>query len=125
MGCSGGCLKVNEEEHNRLLKEQREKILKEQEEITNTLLQNEKLRLESEIEENIKAELLKYRKEFEENTANGAEMYANKQLKAYMEKEKLMQEEISKRVDRRIEEIRKAGAVVRPVIFESEQDTKT
>ena len=52
-------------------------------------------------------------------------MYANKQLKAYMEKEKLMQEEISKRVDRRIEEIRKAGAVVRPVIFESEQDTKT
>ena len=125
MGCSGGCLKVNEEEHNRLLKEQREKILKEQEEITNTLLQNEKLRLESEIEENIKAELLKYRKEFEENTANGAEMYANKQLKAYMEKEKLMQEEISKRVDRRIEEIRKAGAVVRPVIFEGEQDTKT
>ena len=125
MGCSGGCLKVNEEEHNRLLKEQREKILKEQEEITNTLLQNEKLRLETEIEENIKAELLKYRKEFEENTANGAEMYANKQLKAYMEKEKLMQEEISKRVDRRIEEIRKAGAVVRPVIFESEQDTKT
>lgn len=84
-----------------------------------------KLRLETEIEENIKAELLKYRKEFEENTANGAEMYANKQLKAYMEKEKLMQEEISKRVDRRIEEIRKAGAVVRPVIFESEQDTKT
>ena len=125
MGCSGGCLKVNEEEHNRLLKEQREKILKEQEEITNTLLQNEKLRLESEIEENIKAELLKYRKEFEENTANGAEMYANKQLKAYMEKEKLMQEEISKRVDRRIEEIRKAGAVVRPVLFESEQETKT
>ena len=125
MGCSAGCLKVNEEEHNRLLKEQREKILKEQEEITNTLLQSEKLRLETEIEENIKAELLKYRKEFEENTANGAEMYANKQLKAYMEKEKLMQEEISKRVDRRIEEIRKAGAVVRPVIFESEQDTKT
>ena len=125
MGCGAGCMKVNEEEHNRLLKEQREKILKEQEEITNTLLQNEKLRLESEIEENIKAELLKYRKEFEENTANGAEMYANKQLKAYMEKEKLMQEEISKRVDRRIEEIRKAGAVVRPVIFESEQDTKT
>ena len=125
MGCSGGCLKVNEEEHNRLLKEQREKILKEQEEITNTLLQNEKLRLETEIEENIKAELLKYRKEFEENTANGAEMYANKQLKAYMEKEKLMQEEISKRVDRRIEEIRKVGAVVRPVLFESEQDTQT
>jgi len=125
MGCSGGCLKVNEEEHNRLLKEQREKILKEQEEITNTLLQNEKLRLESEIEENIKAELLKYRKEFEENTANGAEIYANKQLKAYMEKEKLMQEEISKRVDRRIEEIRKVGAVVRPVLFESEQDTNT
>ena len=125
MGCSGGCLKVNEEEHNRLLKEQREKILKEQEEITNTLLQNEKLRLETEIEENIKAELLKYRKEFEENTANGAEMYANKQLKAYMEKEKLMQEEISKRVDRRIEEIRKVGAVVRPVLFESEQDTNT
>ena len=125
MGCSGGCLKVNEEENNKLLKEKREKILKEQEEITNTLLQNEKLRLETEIEENIKAELLKYRKEFEENTANGAEMYANKQLKAYMEKEKLMQEEISKRVDRRIEEIRKAGAVVRPVIFESEQDTKT
>ena len=125
MGCSEGCDKVKTEEHNRLLKEQREKILKEQEEITNTLLQSEKLRLETEIEENIKAELLKYRKEFEENTANGAEMYANKQLKAYMEKEKLMQEEISKRVDRRIEEIRKAGAVVRPVLFESEQDTKT
>ena len=125
MGCGAGCMKVNEEEHNRLLKEQREKILKEQEEITNTLLQSEKLRLETEIEENIKAELLKYRKEFEENTANGAEIYANKQLKAYMEKVKLMQEEISKRVDRRIEEIRKVGAAVRPVLFESEQDTKT
>lgn len=45
MGCSAGCLKVNEEEHNRLLKEQREKILKEQEEITNTLLQSEKIKI--------------------------------------------------------------------------------
>lgn len=126
MGCSGGgCDKVDSEEHKRLLTEQREKIIAEQEEITNTLLQNEKLRLEKEIEENIAAEILRYRKEFEENAEKGAELIANNKLKAFMEQEKQIQEEVSKRVDRRIEEIRKAGAVVRPVIYESEAETKT
>ena len=126
MGCSEGCDKVKTEEHNRLLKEQREEILQEQEAITNTEIENERVRLEKEIDVKLKSEIEKYRKEYEENATNGAEIFANNKLKAKMSQEEKMEEEIQRRFNLRIEDIRKVGGVVRPIIFnENEESTKT
>ena len=126
MGCSEGCDKVKTEEHNRLLKKQREEILQEQEAITNTEIENERVRLEKEIDVKLKSEIEKYRKEYEENATNGAEIFANNKLKAKMSQEEKMEEEIQRRFNLRIEDIRKVGGVVRPIIFnENEESTKT
>jgi len=126
MGCSGGCDKVRTEDHNKQLAEQREQILTEQEAITNNLLQSERSRLEKEVEDKFNAERLRLRKEYEENATSGAEIFANNKLKAYMNKELQIEQEVSKRFDQRVEEIRKVGCVVRPILFnECEEITKT
>ena len=126
MGCSEGCDKVKTEEHNRLLKKQREEILQEQEAITNTEIENERVRLEKEIDVKLKSEIEKYRKEYEENATKGAEIFANNKLNAKISQEEKMEEEIQRRFNLRIEDIRKVGGVVRPIIFnENEESTKT
>ena len=126
MGCSEGCDKVKTEEHNRLLGLQRERILQEQEAITNTEIENERVRLEKEIDVKLKSEIEKYRKEYEENATKGAEIFANNKLNAKISQEEKMEEEIQRRFNLRIEDIRKVGGVVRPIIFnENEESTKT
>ena len=109
MGCSEGCKKVSTEEHNKKLAEQREQILKDQEAITNTEIENERIRLEKEIDTKFKSEIARYRKEYEENATNGAELFANSKLKAKMTQEEKIEEEVQRRFNIRIEDIRKVG----------------
>ena len=126
MGCSEGCKKVKTEEHNRLLGLQRERILQEQEAITNAEIENERIRLEKEVDSKFKSEISRYRKEYEENATNGAEILATNKLKSKITQEQKIEEEVQKRFDKRVEEIRKVGCVAWPILFnESEEVTKS
>ncbi len=125
MGCSEGCKKVKTEEHNRLLGLQRERILQEQEAITNAEIENERIRLEKEVDSKFKSEISRYRKEYEENATNGAEIFANNKLKAQMSREEKIEEEVQRRFNSRIEDIRKVGGVVRPILFNENEEDKT
>ena len=125
MGCSEGCDKVATEEHKRILKETREEILQAQEAITTTEIENERVRLEKEIDVKLKSEIAKYRKEYEENATNGAEIFANSKLKAKMTQEEKIEEEVQRRFNLRIEDIRKVGGVVRPIIYNEDEGKTT
>ena len=125
MGCAEGCDKVKTEEHNKKLEEQRETILKEQEGITTTEIENERVRLEKEIDMKFKSEIEKYRKEYDENATNGAEIFANSKLKAKMTQEEKIEEEVQRRFNLRIEDIRKVGGVVRPIIYNEDEGKTT
>ena len=125
MGCSEGCDKVATEEHKRILNEKREEILQAQEAITTTEIENEKVRLEKEIDVKLKSEIAKYRKEYEENATNGAEIFANNKLKAQMSREEKIEEEVQRRFNLRIEDIRKVGGVVRPIIYNEDEGKTT
>ena len=125
MGCSA-CDKIKTEEDNKKLEEQRMSILTEQETITKTKIESERVRLEKEIEQKFLAEQSRMRQEYEENATNNAEIFANNKLKNKILQEQKIEEEVQKRFDKRVEEIRKVGCVVRPILFnESEEVTKS
>ena len=126
MGCSEGCKKIKTEEHNRLLGLQREQILQEQEAITNAEIENERIRLEKEVDSKFKSEISRYRKEYEENTINITEIFATNKLKLQLVKNKKLKKNFKKNQIKEQKILEKFGAFVRPVLInENEETTKT
>ena len=114
-----GCLinGIPKEEHLRILKEEREKLLEELEKRRNTQLENQRAEFKSEIERRLREEREKIKNEFEEKLSIDALNSANKKLDAFKEYEETIEKRVEERLQKAIDNFGKIGLNVRPILF--------
>ena len=117
-----GCLVngIPTEEHLRILKAEREKLMQELEKLRNTQLEEQRTEFKNEIERRLKEEKERIRNEFEEKLSNDALNSTNRKINAYKEYEETIEKRVNERVEKAIENFGKIGINVRPLLFINE-----
>lgn len=120
-----GCLikGIPKEEHLRLLKAEKEKLMQELEKIRNAQLEQQRTEFKNEIERRLKDEKEKIRNEFEEKLSNDALNSTNRKIEAFKEYEETIEKRVNERVEKAIENFGKIGINVRPLLFINENKT--
>ena len=108
---------IPKEEHLRILKAEKEKLMKELEKIRNAQLEEQRTEFKNEIERRLKEEKEKIRNEFEEKLSNDALNSSNLKINAYKEYEETIEKRVEERVEKAIENFGKMGKNVRPLLF--------